>query len=174
MKNNLTLDARKIAILGLLVALQIVFTRFASITLPFIRIGFDFFPIAITGILFGWALAGIASFGADLIGIFLFPSGAAFFPGFSLTAFLKGAIYGAFLYQQPKSMTRIIGAVVVESVVTLVLNSIWLYMMMGPAMFASLPARLINFAVMLPVKIVTLSVLLKNNEIQRLVGKIEK
>ena len=82
-------NPRTIAQLAILVALEVVLSRFLSINLWSNKIGFAFVPIAVTAMLYGPVTTGVTAAVADLIGALLFPSGA-FFPGFTLTAFLNG------------------------------------------------------------------------------------
>ena len=100
MRDNIKTDITKIAIIALMVALEIVCTRLLTVTTPFIRISFGFLPIAIVAIKYGPLQAGAAYIMADLIGFMLFPSGFAFFPGFAITAFLTGCVYGIFMYKR--------------------------------------------------------------------------
>ena len=82
----------------------------------------------------------------------LFPSGS-FFPGFTLTAFLTGVVYGVFLYNKPKTWPRIIGAVLtVCLVLNLGLDTLWLSILMGQGYIALLPTRIMKAALMIPVQ----------------------
>ena len=96
-------------------ALEIVLTQFISIETPIVRIGFGFLPIAIIGMLYGPWIAGMASAITDLIGTILF-GGGVFFPGFTLSAFIGGMIYGLVLYKKPKSLKRIILAIIMVAI----------------------------------------------------------
>ena len=90
---------QRIVYLGLLIGAKVILTRFFSITTPIARIGIGFLPIAIGGILFGPIYAGFAAVIGDLLGSMLFPSGP-FFPGFTLSAFISGLVYGCFFYKR--------------------------------------------------------------------------
>lgn len=57
-------------------------------------------------------LGGIGAAAADFIGMMLFPVGGAYFPGFTISAFLSAGIYGVLLYKKPKNLTRISMAVI--------------------------------------------------------------
>ena len=82
----------------------------------------------------------------------LFPTGS-FFPGFTLTAFLTGVVYGVFLYNKPKTWARIIGAVLtVCLVLNLGLDTCWLSILMGKGYLALLPTRIMKAALMIPVQ----------------------
>ena len=93
------LDARMIAIMGLLIALMVTLSRLVAIETPFIKISVTFIPQVIMGILFGPFWSGIGAVLADLVGMALF-SKSAFFIGFTLNAFIEGAIYGFFFYRK--------------------------------------------------------------------------
>ena len=150
---------------ALLVALQVILARFLSINTTFVVINLSFLAVALAGILFGpfWGMAvgGVS----DVVGASLFPFGA-FFPGFTLTAALVGLIYGAFLhakngaFQGWNGWLRVVGASLSASLVRLVLNSVWLYVLYGAGLFGMLPARPTESLGMLVAQIVLLPVLL--------------
>ena len=85
------LNTRTIAQLAILVAMEVVLSRFLSINIWSNKIGFAFVPVAVTAMLYGPLTTGLTAAAADLIGALLFPSGP-FFPGFTLTAFLGGVV----------------------------------------------------------------------------------
>ena len=89
-------NTKRLVVLAFLIALEIILTRFCSIQTPIVRIGFGFLPVAMMGILYGPIWAGIGYAIGDLLGMLIFPS-AAYFPGFTLTAFSTGMIFGFFL-----------------------------------------------------------------------------
>ena len=82
-----TIRTKELITLGLLTAVEVVLSRFCSISAWNIKIGFSFVPIAIGGILFGPLGGGLVGALGDFIGAVLFPIGP-YFPGFTLTAFL--------------------------------------------------------------------------------------
>ena len=104
MKNN---SVKKLVEISLLIALEVILTRFCSINTATLRIGFGFLPIAIIAMMYGPLSAGVAYALGDLLGMMIFPNGS-YFPGFTLTAFLTGVIYGLVLYRKPKTWPRII------------------------------------------------------------------
>ena len=89
----------RLVLMAMLVAIQVILSRWLSINLWNLKIGFAFVPIAIAGMLLGPMGAGLTGVVADLIGATLFPSGA-FFPGFTLTAFITAFGYGFFLQKK--------------------------------------------------------------------------
>lgn len=143
---------RRLTQVALLTALSIVLSRFCSISTPIVKIGFSYLPIVIIAVLHGpfYAAAGFAL--ADLIGATLFPVGA-YFPGFTLTALLSGAVYGAMLYNRPKSLLRCIAAVLLVSVaLNLGLNTLWLMIITGKGYLALFPARVLKCVVTVPLE----------------------
>jgi ECF transporter S component (folate family) len=150
-------NLKKIIYLSLFIAMEVIFTRFLSIQTPIVRIGFGFLPIAIAAMMFGPIYGGIMAGVADVLGMMLFPSGGAFFPGFTISACLSGVIYGVLLYQKPKTWIRITMAVVTLTIIiTLGLNSIWLAMLTGQGIWAILPTRILKAIIMIPIQIIVI------------------
>ncbi len=148
--------AKKLVIIGLMIALNIILVRFLRIQTPMLRISFGFLPIAIVAILYGPIWAGMAAAISDVIGITLVPIGTPFF-GFTLTAFLSGAFYGLFLYKKPVNYRQIMLAVLPVSLVCqLVLDTYWLHLLMGKSVIALLPLRLAKVAIMFPVQVLAI------------------
>jgi len=152
-----TMNVKKLVMISLFIALQIILTRMLAINLPTIRIGFQFLPLALTGVLFGPIYGAIAATAANLIGVFLFPPPQGFFPGFTLTAAISGAVYGLFLYEKSKKIFNISLSVISVSLIQLILNTVWLYMMLDVGIMVMLPGRVTTTLMMIPVQISTLS-----------------
>ncbi len=93
-------NLKRLVTIALLIALQIVLSRFLSIQAWSIKIGFGFIPVVIAATLFGPVDAAIVGGMADLLGTLLFPIGP-YFPGFTFTAALIGVIFGLLLKNNP-------------------------------------------------------------------------
>ncbi|MCX8132254.1 MAG: folate family ECF transporter S component [Clostridia bacterium] len=150
---------RVLVAVSLLISIEVMLTRFLAIeippSMPIVRIGFGFLPIALSAMLFGPAVGGITAAMADAIGVLLFSKGGMPFPGFTFSAALTGAVYGIFLHKKPFSVVRTIFAVLTILIVAdLTLNTLWLTIITGKAAAALLPARLIKSAVMFPVQVI--------------------
>ena len=160
MKNKF--DVKKLVQISLLIAIEVILTRFCSIQTPIVRIGFGFLPIAIIAMMYGPLSAGISYAIGDLLGMALFPTGGSFFPGFTFTAFLTGVTYGLFLYNKPKTWPRIVGSVLtVCLVLNLGLDTYWLSILMGKGYLALLPMRIMKAAIMIPVQAIIIGVIWK-------------
>jgi ECF transporter S component (folate family) len=120
---------------------------------PIIRIGFGWLPILLAGLLYGPGWGFIVGAIADFIGANLFPFGP-YFPGFTLSAGLSGAIVPVLLGRDRwrSSYWKLLGAIAISEVVTsVILNTYWLMIITGKTAFALLPLRGLNAAVMIPV-----------------------
>ena len=150
----------------MLTAVQVVLSRFLSIQTPVCKIGLGFIPVMFAGALYGAPGGALVGALSDIVGAILFPSGA-YFPGYTLTATLAGAVYGLFFYKK-HGIARIFAAYAVTTVLnTLLLNTFFIalqngYLLVEAAgrrfvsvwtMFASLlPTRLTQAAVMYAVQ----------------------
>jgi ECF transporter S component (folate family) len=152
-------SVQTIIIIGFLIALEIILTRFLSVNTPIVRIGFGFIPVAIIAVLFGPIWAGVAYAIGDIIGALLFPTGA-FFPGFTLTALLTGLTFGIFLYGKKVTWkTTLPASLIVCILLNLCLDTFWLYILMNNGIWALLPARLIKCGVMIVLQVIVLPVI---------------
>lgn len=150
-----------IAFSALFIALEVILTRFLSIQTPILRIGFTFLPVALSAILLGPVISGIIGVAADILGMLIFPSGV-YFPGFTLSAFISGFIYGIFMYKKEASIIRTILAIItVIIVVDIVLNSLWLSILMHKAFIGLLPLRIVKSLLMLPIQIILIQFIWK-------------
>ena len=150
----------KLVLMAMLVAIQVVLSRFLSINLWNLKIGFAFVPIALAGMLLGPMGAGLTGMVADIIGATLFPSGA-FFPGFTLTAFITAFGYGFFLHKK-QDMPHILAAVLFSEIVgTLLLNTKWIAILYGTAFLPIFVTRIWQAVGMGVVEVVIIKLLAK-------------
>lgn len=146
---------KKVVFAGLMVAMLIVLERLISIQLPIIRIGFAFIPIIVSAIFLGPAWSTAIAVTADIIGASLLPMGP-FFPGFTLSAALRGTIYGLFLYKKPSLIRLVISSIIVALFVEIGLTTLWVSMLYGKAYIPLLPARALKETIMFPIQISTI------------------
>ena len=140
----------KLCCLGILIAMQIVLARFAAIPVgDMLRFSTSFIPVVIAGRKFG-VLSAVAVYGlGDLVGAIAFPTGGAFFPGYTITAAVVGLIFGLFLrpVNAPES-AAVRGVKIVLSVLStqfvgsFLMNSFWRSFQTGTPYTAVLMARL--------------------------------
>jgi len=153
---------RTICQVALLIALEIVLNRMLSFNTPIFKIGISCIPIIICGIAFGPAWAAVVAAVADVLGATIFPIGA-FIPGFTLSAILKGLIWGLFLYSNEdlklnswKTWLRILCPIFINCVlIGLFLDTYWLSQVTSQQTYIGiLSSRLIQFAILIPIQIV--------------------
>ena len=153
-------NTRTLSLAALLTALEIVLSRFLSISAWNTKIGFAFVPVVLAALLLGPLWAGAVAALADFLGAILFPVGA-FFPGFTLTAFLMGLCYGLFLHRK-QNLPRILGAVAVHQLVlSLLLNTFWISVLYGSPFGPLLLSRLPQCAMLAAVQLALIPALVR-------------
>ena len=155
-KNNLV----TLIVCAMLVALEVVLSRFFSYATAELKIGFAFIPVVIAAILFGPYQAAIVAGTADLVGALMFPIGA-YFPGFTLSAALAGFMFGAIFRKSRKLPAVIIAVVSTQIVRSLLLDTLWLTFLTKNPFLAQLVIRLPQVAIMTVVQIVVIALLNK-------------
>ena len=145
-------STRTLTLMALLIALEVVLSRFLSISAWNVKIGFSFVPLVIAAILLGPLAAGLVGAFGDFIGALLFPIGA-YFPGFTLTAFLTGLVFGLFLHRK-QDLGRCLAAVGINQfVLSLLVNTLWISVLYGSPYLPLLATRLIQSAVLTAVQL---------------------
>lgn len=152
------LNPKNLAMMAVLLAAEIILSRFLSLSLPFVKIGFAFIPIAVAARMLGTAEAVTVAMLGDFLGAILFPIGP-YFPGFTLTAGLRG-LSNALFFHKTANLPRIAASVAVNEVIgSILLNTLWISMLYGSPFLTLLPTRLLQSAVMVAVQIPLLWVL---------------
>ncbi len=151
-------STKKLAALALLLACEIVLSRFLSFSTPIVKIGFAFLPVALAGMMYGPLWGALVGGLGDFLGANLFPI-AGYLPALTLTAALSGLLYGLLLYKR-NSWPRIILAVLTISVALhLFLDTYWLMGLFETTYWALLPTRIVKAVIMSPVQVVLIRLL---------------
>lgn len=146
-KHNL----RSIVLAALFATLCIVLTYFMSFYVPVfgsntVRIGFGHIPLLLSGLLLGPFFGAVTGAVADLTGAIAFPTGGAYFPGFTLTAILTGLLPGLMKAAMGRRRLKWIHVLAItlgtELVVSVLLNTYWLTVLSGASYLALLAVRL--------------------------------
>ena len=146
---------------ALLVALEVVLSRFCSIATQFGKIGFAFIPLAVCGMLFGPWWGCLAGGMADFLGAVLFPIGP-YFPGFTLSNALTGFVFGLFLYKHFFGWGRVVVVSVISNfAISLFLSTWWLSMLYGSPYLGLIPTRLLQSCIMTVLEIVVIQLIQK-------------
>ncbi len=153
-------NTKMLVTLGISVAIHVVLSRFCSINAWNLKIGFSFVPIFVAAFLYGPLPAGIVGALGDFVGAIMFPIGA-YFPGFTLTSFLTGLVFGLILHKK-QTVPRIIVAVVINQfVLGLFLNTLWISVLYGSPYNVLLATRIFQCGLMAPVEFLIIDFLAK-------------
>lgn len=153
------------ALIGLLVAVEIVLNRFLSINAWNIKVGFQFVPVVVGAMVFGPVGGALVGGLGDFIGALLFPIGA-YFPGFTVTAALMGAVFGLFLHNRELKAGPLglraeaaFPVLINQLILGLLLNSLFISILYGSPYVPLLYTRILQCAVLIPVQyLVTLAI----------------
>ena len=144
---------KKITVIGMLLAIQVVLGRFVAISLPPVKMSFTLLPTVVTAMLYGPLWGGAAAAMGDFLIAVLGPYG--YYPPMAITALLTGIVYGLFLYRKPASTLRVSVCIILQSILlSVLLQTYWLTLLTGKGFFVLLPARLLQNLVTAPVQIV--------------------
>lgn len=158
MKKKPVITTKKLAVLAVLIAMNIILARFLSIQAWNVRIGFTFVTIAAAAALYGPFEAAVVAGVGDFLGAILFPSGA-YFPGFTLTAVLTGLVYGCF-FRKKMNLPRVFLAVgIVQFGLGMILNTFWISIVYGSSFTALLPVRATQAIILFIVQSIMISAL---------------
>lgn len=158
-RENLETKTSPLVMMGLFISLEIVLSRFVSISAWNIKIGFAFIPLVIAAIKLGPIKAGIVGALADFLGAILFPIGP-YFPGFTLTSFLNGVTFGVCLHKMHTSFSRILIAVAIKQFIfSLILNTLWISILYGTPYKALFITRIIQCIIIAPVEVITINLI---------------
>lgn len=136
------IPTKAMAVMAMLIALNIILTRFLSISLTeFMRLSFGFLPTAVAGYLLGPIPAAVVGGLADFLGYLLNPTGPYHF-GFTLTAMLAGVTYGLLFFKRDVKLWRVLLAkLIIDLCFNIGLNTLWIHDLYGRAIMVLLPSR---------------------------------
>ena len=169
------LRTKQLAMLGILIALQLVISRF-SLGTATLKVGFTFLIVGMIAKWYGPGWGMLVAIFTDVISSLL--NGYGYFWGFTLSAVLAAAIYGfSFYKQQTLSWLRIIITVsIVLVVVNVLCNTLWVVIIgnihNNETIMSLLWVRVIKQLVFLPIQSILLYFLLNNQTIEQLHQKI--
>lgn len=153
-------DLKHIVISALLIAIHVVLSRFCSVNAWNIKIGFSFVPVFVAAYLYGPLFAGLVGGLGDFLGAVLLPIGP-YFPGFTLTCFLTGLLFGILLHKK-QSLPRILCAVLVNQLVLgLLLNTLWISALYGSPFGALILTRVVQCLILIPIEFIVINFLVK-------------
>ena len=153
-------STRTLTTLALLLAMEIVLSRFLSINAWNIKIGFSFVPIVVAAVVYGPLAAGIVAALGDFIGAILFPIGP-YFPGFTLTAFLMGLVSGFFLHNRRGWLPCIASVIINQFILSLFLNTYWISFLYDSPYVPLLATRVFQSLLLTAVQVACIPLIVK-------------
>lgn len=121
-----------------------------------LRVSFTFLPIAWAAMLFGPFAGGMTGALGDILSWEINPTGP-YVPGFTISGFITGIIYGLFFYNREIIWKRaILAATTMVLVVEVGLNSVWVHILNGNPYYVLIPERLAKALVTIPLNSVIL------------------
>ena len=130
-------NTEKLVITAILIALEIILTRFVGISTPMLRISFGFLPMVIVAMYYGPIWGGGAYALADGLG-------------------------SLFLHKRKVTVGTALAAVIAVVLgINLLVNTFWLTLILGKGYMAMLPARFIKELLCVPIDTALILVLSK-------------
>ena len=159
---------------AMLAAIAVILGFFKIPLSPTLEIRFAVLPIAVSGAMFGPAMAAVVGILSDVGGYLLKPTGP-FFPGFTVSAAISGVIFGLLLYKKKATWLRVTGAMTIRTVVvSILLNSYWLTMLYHKGFVPILAGRITKEMILLPIFIAMILALLKLLEKTGMFSRFER
>ncbi len=166
--------AKQLTHLAMLIAMEVLLSRFLAIPTPVTRISLTFIPLVVAAYLYGGTSAAIVGGVSDVISATIFYGSVHI--GMTATEVLRGYILGLILYHS-HSLGRIIISTLLTGVLcTVVLNTFWLAQLQGitggEPLIALATSRILQFIVISIVQSVLMAVILPqlNKTIRRQVA----
>lgn len=156
---------RKLIFCAILIAVQIVLSRYGGIQTQFIQTSLGFVPVAICSALLGPVYGSICALLSDFLGVILAGTNA-YCPLFSINAVLYALFYAFFLYKKEFKVSNIVWSVALQTIIVAIpLTPLWLYiyynyvlmtpqafhLMAWPQVFVRLIEIPIKIAILIPV-----------------------
>lgn len=157
-EKKIRISVRDITLMAMLIAIEIVLSRFCSIQAWNVKIGFAFIAPVTAAILMGPAQAAVVAGVADVLGTLMFPIGS-YFPGFTLNSCLNGLVWGLFLHKKPSIPKAAIAAGINQFIIGLFITTFWISVLYGSPYLSLLPVRLTQACILFVAQFVTISVL---------------
>ena len=164
---SMKFKTKDIAYIGILIALNIVFTRLLAINTMNMKFGFGFIAAAVAAMLYGPLAAAIVAGLGDFLGSTLFAVGT-YFPGFTLTALFTGLIYGFLLHGEASKTKMLLAVLMDQLIISLCINTYFISLLSGSSYMALFSMRIIQAVIMGAVQFACFCLL------PRLVNKIKQ
>ena len=146
---------QKLVVIALLIALNIVLSRFVSIKALNFKISLTFITIVVAAYLYGYFGSIIVAFFGDLVGSLLFPIGP-YNPLLSLTAVLSAVVYAYFFRKEMNKKNIICACFINRFIVSMIINTIIISLMYSLSFKATFLTRFYQAIIMFIVEVLIL------------------
>jgi ECF transporter S component (folate family) len=157
--------------LAMLLAISLVLSML-GVMLPIagingMKVTFSFLPIMLAGFIYGPAAGALVGALTDILGyIVKFHAFGPYFPGFTLTTALSGALPVLICKMlgcddARKNIFKLAVAIAVTAFVVTVTDTYWLQILYGQAFWVTLPARVVKGIVFIPIQVISLNIVLR-------------
>lgn len=143
---------KTLTLCAVLIAVQVVLSRFCSINAWNLKIGLGFVPVVIAAALFGPRCGALVGAMSDFLGAVLFPIGP-YFPGFTISLGITGVAFGLAVHKKANAVKIVLASLFDQLVLSLLLNSYWISVLYGSPYWGVLGSRIVQCAVTLPLEI---------------------
>ena len=118
---------RKTVICAVMIAMQIILSRYVGIQTQFVQTSLGFVPIAVTSAVCGPVYGALCAFISDFLGVVIAGTNV-YSPLFAINAVLYALFYAFFLYKKERNVKNIVLSVVLQTVIVAIpLTPLWLY-----------------------------------------------
>lgn len=156
------MKTRSLVLMALFIVLEIICTGVLKINLGTLRISLTFIPYALAGFTLGSAKGMLIGVLADIVSFMIFPQGT-YFPGFTISAGLSGALYGLLRGRAGKNLllSLIVTTITNGIFMNVILNTVWLQMLLGKSWYLMIYPRLVKSLISIPLEILILITVFK-------------
>lgn len=159
------IKTKTLVIMSMMVSIQFVLERVASIDTPITRLSFTFVGRAVTGALLGPFYSAIVGIAADILGCFY--KGYTLNPGITFAAALRGVTFGIFLWRKQNVSNIIAAALFDQFVAGLLVTTVSLFWFGGiPFTTETVLTRLLQCVFIFAIEVIFLLATRKNLFVQ--------
>ena len=118
---------RRTVLCAVMIAMQIILSRYVGIQTQFVQTSLGFVPIAVTSAICGPVYGALCAFISDFLGVVIAGTNV-YSPLFAINAVLYALFYAIFLYKKERCVKNIVLSVVLQTVIVAIpLTPLWLY-----------------------------------------------
>ena len=146
------MNTRKMTILAILLALNVVVSFFYITVGANLRIYFTFLINMMIAANYSYPVVLLYAVVEDLVSFFVYPTGP-FFAGYTLTAVISLTLYWLFLHRKVDLLHVTLAKISVNLIANVLVNSYWSYLLYGKAYMYYLSKSIVKNVLLIPVEV---------------------